>query len=117
MRLSAEGRGGSVTCNQPHKLLFTSWAHQPAGPSGTWLSWHHGNCEEVPSSSKNQRTCPAAERMTMETHSAHVFFQILHHGRPHNAEFIVPILQMGTHRPGFVPWVQDKKLCDFGEDD
>lgn len=34
-----------------------------------------------------------------------------------NAEFIVPILQMGTHRPGFVPWVQDKKLCDFGEDD
>lgn len=53
----------------------------------------------------------------METHSAHVFFQILHHGRPHNAEFIVPILQMGTHRPGFVPWVQDKKLCDFGEDD
>ena len=82
-RLSAEGRGNSVTRNQLHKLLFTSRAHQPEVPSGTWLSWHHGNCEEVPSDSKNQRTCPAAERMTMETHSAHVSFQMLHHCRPY----------------------------------
>ena len=34
-----------------------------------------------------------------------------------NAECIVPILQMGAHRSGSVPWLQDNKLCDFGEDD
>lgn len=32
-----------------------------------------------------------------------------------NAEFIVPILQVGTPRPGFVPWLHDNKLCDFGK--
>lgn len=79
-RPSADGRGSSVTSNQPHKLLFTSWAHQPAVPSGTWC---HGNCEEVPTDSKNQRTCPAAERVTMETPSAQVSFQTLHHSHPY----------------------------------
>ena len=34
-----------------------------------------------------------------------------------NAEFIVPILQVGTPRPGFVPWLHDNKLCDYGGDD
>ena len=34
-----------------------------------------------------------------------------------NAEFIVPILQVGTPRPGFVPWLHDNKLCDFRGDD